>query len=153
MILILKVNLKFSLIHKFLIGGKNRVDQMNKNATLFFTKILYVIFILGTIVSLLIVYKDIDSSIAFKFLMGYLFLIFFLLLYVPFITILNSRKLKWVEIFKFIALFILFGTLNYGFDYVFRTSNIDLFREFSIALGLTFSISFIDITLLKREIE
>jgi len=86
--------------------------------------------------------------------MGYFFLTFFMFLYVPFITILNSRKLKWVEIrkrlFKFIAVFILFGALNYGFDYVFRPSNIDLFREFSIALGLAFGGSFIDVTFLKK---
>jgi len=85
---------------------------MKKNAVLIFTRTLYMLFIIGTIISLFIVYKDIDNSFAFKFLMGYLFFTFFLLLYVPFITILNSRKLKWVEIrkrlTKFIALFVLF---------------------------------------------
>jgi len=109
------------------------------------------------LISIFIIYKDIDSSITFKFLIGYLFLIFFLLLYVIFITIFNSRKLKWGEIkgrlFKFISLFILFGALNYVFDYTFRPSNIDLFREFSIAIGLAFGISFISITLYKRETE
>ncbi|MDS1030050.1 hypothetical protein RDV78_06020 [Bacillota bacterium LX-D] len=123
--------------------------------SLIFTRILYTLFIIGTIISLFIVYKDIDNSIAFKFLIGYLFFTFFLILYVPFITILNSRKLKRVEIrkrlFKFIALFILFGSLNYIFDYVFRPSNIDVFREFSIALGLAFGISFIDVTFLKKK--
>lgn len=128
---------------------------MKKNTALVFTKILCILFIIGTIISLFIVYKDIGSSSAFKFLMGYLFLTFFLLLYIPFIIILNSRKLKWVEVrkrlFKFIALCILFGGLNYGFDYVLRPSNIDLFREFSIALGLAFSASFIDVTFLKKK--
>jgi len=124
---------------------------MKKNTALVFTKILCILFIIGTIISLFIVYKDIGSSSAFKFLMGYLFLTFFLLLYIPFIIILNSRKLKWVEVrkrlFKFIALCVLFGGLNY----VFRPSNIDLFREFSIALGLAFSASFIDVTFLKKK--
>lgn len=128
---------------------------MKKNTTLVFTKILYILFIIGTIISLFIVYKNIGSSSAFKFLMGYLFLTFFLLLYIPLITILNLRKLKWVEVrkrlFKFIALCVLFGGLNYGFDYVFRPSNIDLFREFSIALGLAFGASFIDVTFLKKK--
>lgn len=128
---------------------------MKKNIVLIFTRILYMLFIIGTILALFIVYKHIDSIIAFKFLMGYLFLTFFLLLYVPLITILNSRKLKWVEIrkrlFKFIVLFILFGSLNYIYDYVFRHSNIDLFREFSIAFGSAFGISFIDVTFLKKK--
>ena len=128
---------------------------MKKNTTLNFTKILYVLFIIGTIISLFIVYKNIDSSITFKFVMGYFFLTLFMLLYVSFITILNSRKLKWVEIrkmlFKFIVAFVLFGALNYGFDYVFRPSNIDLFKDFSIALGLAFGGSFIDATFLKKK--
>lgn len=128
---------------------------MKKNMSLIFTRILYILFIIGTIISLIIVYKDINSSISFKFLMGYLFFTFFLLLYVPFITVLNSRKLKWIEIrkrlLKLIALFILYGTSNYVFDYIFRPSNIDFFREFSIALGLAFGSSFIDVTFLKKK--
>lgn len=130
---------------------------MKKNIFLIFTRILYTLFFIGTMISLIIVYKDIDSSITFKFLIGYLFFICFLIVYVIFITVFNSRKLKWGEIkgrlFKFIALFILFGVLNYVFDYAFRPSNIDLFREFSIALGLAFGISFISITLYKRETD
>lgn len=128
---------------------------MKKNRVLIFNRILYILFAIGTIILLWMTYKDIDSRIAFKFGIGYLFLTFFLLLYIPFITILNLRKLKWIEIrkrlFKFIALFILFGTLNYILDHVFRPSNIDLFREFSIALGLAFGISFIDVTFLKKK--
>lgn len=126
---------------------------MKKNRVLIFTRILYILFAIGTISLLWMAYKDIDSRMAFKFGIGYLFLTFFLLLYIPFITILNLRTLKWIEIrkrlSKFIALFTLFGTLNYTFDYVFRVSKIDLFREFSNALGLAFGISFIDVTLLK----
>ncbi|WP_066499606.1 hypothetical protein [Abyssisolibacter fermentans] len=129
---------------------------MKKNTILFFTRILYILFIIGTIISLFVVYKDIDSSIAFKFVMGYLFFTFFMLLYIPLITIINLRKLKWIKIrkklLKFIVLFVLFGSLNYVFDYVFRPSKIDLFREFSNALGLAFGISFIDVIFLKKGI-
>lgn len=128
---------------------------MKKFTALLFTKLLYVLFIIWTIISLFIVYKNIDSSIAFKFLIGYLFFTFFMILYVPFITILNSRKLKWVEIrkklFRFLALFILYGALNFVIDYIFRPSKIDLFREFSVALGLAFGSSFTDITFLKKK--
>lgn len=128
---------------------------MKKNRVLIFTRILYILFAIGTIILLLMAYKGIDSRIAFKFGIGYIFLTFFLLLYIPLITILNLRKLKWIEIrkrlFKFIASFTLFGTLNYIIDYVLRPSNIDLFREFSIALGLAFGITFIDVTFLKKK--
>lgn len=113
------------------------------------------LFAIGTIIILWMVYKNIDSGIAFKFAIGYVFLTLFLILYVPIITILNLRKSKWVEIrkrlFKFIALFILFSALHYIYDCVFRHSNIDLFRVFSSAIGLAFGISFIDVTFLKKK--
>ncbi|WP_123054362.1 hypothetical protein [Clostridium sp. JN-1] len=130
---------------------------MRKNIVLIFTKILYILFIVGTIVLLFISNKhiDIDNDIAFKFGMSYFFLTLFMLLYVPFITILNSRKLKFHKIrkrlFKFFAMLILFGTLNYAFDYVYRPSKIDLLREFSTALGVVFGWCFIDITFLKNK--
>lgn len=120
-----------------------------------FTRILYVLFIMGTIVVLRMAYNGINSSIALKFGIGYLFLTFFLILYIPIITVLNSKKLEWYDIkrrlIRFIVTFILFGSLNYIFDYVFRPSNINLFRNFSIALGTAFGISFVDVILLKKK--
>lgn len=128
---------------------------MKKNILLVLTRTLYALFTIGTIISLFIVYKDIDSSFAFKLVMGYLFFTFFMLLYVPLVTILNSRRLKWSEIkkrlFKFIASFVMLGVANYVLNYVFMPSNIDLFRVLSTALGLAFGISFIDVIFLKKE--
>ena len=128
---------------------------MKKNVGLIFTRILYVLFTIGTIISLFIVYRDIDNSFVFKFLIAYVFFAFFMLLYIPFITVLNSRKFKWVEIRKrlirFGGLFILFGASNYLIDYFFRPSNIDLFRTFSSAFGVSFGISFIDVIFLKNK--
>ena len=127
---------------------------MGKNKYLYLTRTIYFLFFIATIASILIVYRGFNSSIAFKFLMGYLFFTFFLLLYVPIITIVNSRKLKWFEIrkrlFKFIFLFILFGVVNYTMDFFFRPLKVDLFRELSIALGLAFGISFFDVTFSKE---
>lgn len=128
---------------------------MKKNIIPIFTRVLYIIFAIQTVILLWVVYKDINSDITFKFAIAYLFLTFFLLFYTPFITILNLKRLRWVDIrkrlFKFITLFVLFGTLNYGFDYVFRPSNIDLLRAFSISFGLAFGISFIDVIFLKKK--
>ena len=131
---------------------------MKKNAAvLIFTRILYVLAVIGTIISLFIVYKDIDSIFAIRFLMGFLYFVFFMLLYIPFITVINSRKFQGAEIrkrlLKFIVLFISFGVSNYVFDYFFRPSNIDFFREFSVPLGLSFGIAFIDATFLKSKVD
>lgn len=128
---------------------------MKDHKVLNFTRLLYTLFGISTIIMFWMVYKDIDSSIGFKFGIVYLFLTFFLLIYTPIITILNLLNLKWIHIrkrvFKFVILFIFFGSLNYIFDYFFRPSNIDLLREFSVAFGLAFGISFLDIIFSKKK--
>ena len=128
---------------------------MKKNVLLTFTKILYTVCIIGTLITLFIVYKRVDSSIAYKFVVGYVLLAFFMILYIPIVTILNSRKLKWMEIrrrlFRFIGLIIVYGTINCIFDYFFRHSKIDLFRAFSHPLGFAFAISFLDVIFFKNN--
>ncbi|MEG0773846.1 hypothetical protein [Clostridium sp.] len=128
---------------------------MNRNRSLIFTRVLYILFAIETIIIIWIAYKDIDSSIAFKFGIGYILLTLFLLLYIPLIAIFNLRKFKWAEIkkrvAKFIALFILFSTINYISSYVIRDTNKDLLNVFSGALGLAFGLSFIDVILLKKK--
>ncbi|AQR91944.1 hypothetical protein [Clostridium saccharobutylicum] len=121
---------------------------MNRNILLSFSKFLAWLFIICTIIMLFIIYNNIENNIISTFGMFYFYLVLLVVTCIPLITILNLRKLKSVQLkerlFKFIALFILFSILNYVFDYTFRHSNIDLFREFSIAFGLTFIISFND---------
>lgn len=128
---------------------------MKKSKQLIFTKILYSLFTIMTILSLFIVYKNSDNDLSFKFLVGYIFLVFFMLAYVPLIAIVNTRKYKWVyirkSIFKFIALFILLSILNYVFDYIIRPSKIDLFSIFSTSAGLSFGIAFFNIMFLKED--
>lgn len=134
---------------------QQKVIIMKKNKVLVFTSVLYVVFAMGTISSLFIVYKDIDSNFAFMFLIGYLFFTVFLLIYIPFITFLNSRKLKWIEmrkrLFRFVIFFISFSALNYILDYIFRPDNISLFREILIAFAIAFGVAFADVTLLKKD--
>ena len=117
--------------------------------------ILYVIFIIGTIIICFLSYMNIKCNIPMPFIIGYLVLTLFLVIYTFIMTILNLRKLKWVEIkkriFKFIILFVSFGILNIIFDYLFRHSNIDPFKEFSKSLGLVLAFSFYDITFLKKK--
>lgn len=128
---------------------------MKKNIVLLFTKILCVLFIVGTIILLVMINKHIDNSAASKFGMCYFFLVLFMVIYIPFITILNSRKLKFVYIrkrlFKFAIMFVLLGILNYVFDYMYNPSTINLFRELSTAFGIAFGSSFIDIIFLKKK--
>lgn len=128
---------------------------MKKDKILVFTKSLFVLFIICTIVSFIIVYNNIDSRIAFNFLIAYLALSFFMLVYIPTMIIVKSRNLTWIDvrkrIVKLCVVFITFSSSSYIFDLVFRSSNIDLVRNLTIALGLSVGLLFIDIILLKKK--
>ncbi|AKA68176.1 hypothetical protein [Clostridium scatologenes] len=126
---------------------------MKKDILSVLTKILYIVFIIETIILMWIVYNHIAGKIALYFGISYIFLTLFLIVYVPIVTIFNLKKLKWSYVrkrfFSFFILFVVFGALNYTFDYIFRPSSINLFRNISIALGLAFGISFSDVVLKK----
>lgn len=125
---------------------------MKRYIGLTFTKLLYILFIIGTIISLIIVYRDLDGSFAFRFVMWYVFLTFFLLIYTGIVTIVKLKRLKWAEVKKrlirFIFLFILFSCINYGIGYCLGRAP-DFYRILSTSFGLSFGISFIDIIFSK----
>lgn len=129
---------------------------MEKNKKMFLTRILYGLFVLSTLVIIFIVYKDIGNDISVNFLLGYSFFAFFMLIYIPVVTIVNARSFKWaqikVSIVKFISILLLFTAITYGFDYLVRPTEINLVRNFSTSLGLSFSIAFFDIIFLKEKI-
>ena len=112
--------------------------------------IMYILFSLGAIVTTFIIYKNINSEFADKFVIGYLIIVFLLVpLYFLFISILNMRRLNGVEIrrrlLKFIGRFILYSVLILVLDHFFRPSKIDLLRTCSISLGVSYGMSFYDL--------
>ena len=129
--------------------------QKTRNKKLLLTKILYGLFLLSTLVIIFIVYKDIGNDISFNFLLGYLFFTFFMLIYIPGVTIMNTRGFKWtkikVSLVKFISILLFLTAINYGFDYLVRPTEINLIRSFSTSLGLSFSLAFFDIIFLKEK--
>ncbi|OPJ59597.1 hypothetical protein [Clostridium chromiireducens] len=128
---------------------------MNRNKTLIFTKSLYFLIIIGAIISGIIIYNDINNNIAIKFVLGYALLCVFFILYVPIITIVNARKLKLEYIKKllkeFVICFAMFFVLNCILDYVFISPNIDFLDALSDAGSLSFCVTFIDVTFLKKD--
>ncbi|WP_225742817.1 hypothetical protein [Marinilactibacillus sp. Marseille-P9653] len=128
---------------------------MRKNKQLLFTKVLYGVFFIATILSLIIVYIDSDSDLLFKFVSAYVFLAFFMVLYIPIVTIKNLKVFKWRDIRKslvtFIILFLSFSVLNYGFNYMFRPESLDLIKTLSVSFGLSAGIAFFDFTFLKEN--
>ncbi len=121
--------------------------------TLLFTKVIYLLFGICTIITCIIVYNNVDNNIATKFVMGYAGLVLFMLLYIPIITLFNARKLKWGNLKKvlnkFIFLFSIMFLLNCGLNYIFK-ANINILHAGSNALGLSFGLAFMDVIFLKK---
>jgi hypothetical protein len=127
---------------------------MKKNNTLLFTKIIYLLVIIGTIITMIVVYNNIDNNIATKFVIGYAVLIIFFLLYVPIITLINARRFKWTYIKKMlneaIFFFVIIFIFNCVFDYIFKRSCIDIVNACINSFCISFSGAFIDVTFLKK---
>jgi hypothetical protein len=120
-----------------------------------FNNIIYVIFIIATIISIFIVYKNIDNKFAIGFVIGYAIFAVVFLFYVILGIILNVTKLKWVGIRKrmirFIKIFVILGILNYIFDYVFKSKKIDFLNMLSVSFGLALGSSFFDLVFFRER--
>jgi len=58
---------------------------MKKNISLFCTKIIYLLFIIATAISMCIVYKNVENTLAIRFVIGYVIFAFLFLFYIIFI--------------------------------------------------------------------
>ena len=120
-----------------------------------FTKIIYLVIIVATIITCFIVYKDIDSKVAIGFVVGYAIFMFLYLIFIVFITIFNLRKFKWIDIrtklFKLLIYFIIISGLNYSLDYYFRPSEIELFKILTRSFAIAFGVCFGDVMFFQKK--
>ena len=119
------------------------------------TYLIYLLVVVGMIILFFIVYKDIDSSFSFAFIIGYIIFLFLTFLYFMIAIIINLRKSRWIEIrkrlYKFIAYFVLFSVFSYIAGYIFKSSELDLLNIISIPLGLSLGIAFFDLVIFKDK--
>lgn len=114
------------------------------------------IFIISLIIVLFIVYKDIDSSIAFKFVVGFVIYTLLYIIFMIFTTIIKTRKLESFDrnkrIGRFMFLFIILTLVYYMGNFIFiKESNIDLLRITTISLSTAFGISYGDVLFAKNK--
>ncbi|MDQ0273975.1 hypothetical protein [Cytobacillus purgationiresistens] len=116
--------------------------------------ILFIVFLVGTILTIFIIYKDIDTSLSLKFIIGYVIYLLLYGLFSIFLVIANTRKLNWIQIrkrfFTFIILFISLSTLHYLLSYFFRRSEMDVW-DLGIPLGVSFGWAFSDLMSWKKK--
>ncbi|WP_338786115.1 hypothetical protein [Metabacillus sp. FJAT-53654] len=128
---------------------------MKKFPTNLISNMFYTIFVVSTIITLFIVYKDIDNSFAIKFVIGYVVFLMLFIFYFIVATVNNMRKVKWVDIIKrmyrFISTFVLLSGTSIIYCYFFRQTEIDYYRIFHIALGLSLGIAFFDLAFSSKK--
>jgi len=115
--------------------------------------------IIGLIITMIIVYKNILNVFEVRFVIGYLIFIFLLAFYFLSITILRMRELKWVELRKRILKFVRLSFLNsvsvfvlvFVFDYFFKTLKLNFVKVLYTSVSLAFGVSFLDLVFLNKE--
>ncbi|AOV09105.1 hypothetical protein BI350_05530 [Sporosarcina ureilytica] len=114
-------------------------------------------FVVSTGITFYIVYRDIDNSFSFKFLVGYVIFLFLYLVYFIIATVINIRKLRWFDIgkrlYRFIASFVCLSGTSIIYYYFFKSTEIDYYRVFSPALGISLGISFFDLAFSNKKNE
>jgi MFS family permease len=117
-----------------------------KNKLVALTTFIYLLFIIGTIITLWIVYKNVEYSWTYPFVIGYLILLFSVSIYLFFTSVSNMRKMKRVEVRKriktFTGLFLSFLTINVLLTF-FTKGKVDVLSEISIPLGLALGVAFV----------
>ncbi|MFJ5565720.1 hypothetical protein [Lysinibacillus xylanilyticus] len=115
--------------------------------------ILFIVFLTGTILSIFIIYKDIDTSFSLKLITGY---VIYLLLYGIFIiamVIANMRKLNWIQIrkrvFTLIIWFIFISVAHYLVFYILN-KKMDVW-DLGVPLATSFGLSFSDLMFKKKK--
>ncbi|MGE6721455.1 hypothetical protein ACQKGD_29695 [Peribacillus frigoritolerans] len=116
--------------------------------------ILFIVFLAGTILTIFIIYKDIDTSLSLKFIIGYVIYLLLYGLFSLFLVIANTRKLNWIQIrkrfFTFIIWFISLSAGHYLLSYFFKRSEMDVW-DLGIPLGVSFGLAFSDLMSWKKK--
>jgi tryptophan-rich sensory protein len=116
--------------------------------------IIYTLIGVGTVITLFIVYKEIDNSFSYKFVIGYLILLLLTFLYSIIVTVINVRKLSWSEIRKrlirLIIIYLISSGLNLITKYFFKP-DWDYVKVFTLSIGYSLGWAFFDLVFIKKK--
>lgn len=110
--------------------------------------------IFSTICMLFIIYKDIDTPLSTKFLIGYVILLLGYFLYFVF----TITKYMWKSdqskvrkrLLKFVIIFLGFSITKYLFNYFFQSSDLQI-SDFATTLGISLGLTFWDLLFPKTS--
>ncbi|NLB20593.1 MAG: hypothetical protein GX829_07180, partial [Clostridium sp.] len=120
-----------------------------------FTKILIALLIIGTFISMSIVYQDSNNLAAINFVRGYVFFVFFMVLYIFIIVVRAFRSFRREELIKkssrFFLRFFLFTLFVFSVNYILKPDQIDFFRASAIGFGSSFGLTYSEIIFFKPK--
>ncbi|MDD7794214.1 hypothetical protein [Clostridium sp. 'White wine YQ'] len=117
-------------------------------------KLMYIVFIIWSVATIVVISKNIESKSAIIIVIGYIVYLFVMVFYLIIKTLMNIRNLKLREIkkrfIKFILMAAIFGGTSCIIDYFFRPEKFDILRSFSISISLALGIYFFDLAFTKK---
>ena len=117
--------------------------------------LMYTLGIVGFIITLFIIYKDINNSFATKFIFGYLIYLVLFVFYFVIGTIMNLRKIEWVDIrkrlYKFIVNFVFLSCLGLIYCYLKKSSEIDFDKVLFLPLAISLASAFSDLPFIRKN--
>lgn len=118
------------------------------------TFILTLIFLVSTVFTIIIVYKNMDNSLGIKFVIGWVIYLILYSLYLFIMVLMKMRKLKWLEIRKrllnFLTVFCISSVLILVLNVLFHRS---MMSGVSTASAVALGITFFDLAFIKQEKE
>lgn len=116
--------------------------------------IFYTIFGISTTLLLIILFKDIDNSFSYKFIVFYVVFLLLFFIYFIIVMVIEMRKLKWSNIrkrlYKFISYFLILSAISMIYNYFFNIE-MEYYEVFSIPLGVSLGISFFDLVIFRKS--
>lgn len=110
-----------------------------------------IIFSISTLLTIFIVYKDINHPLATAIVGGYVIFLIASLFYFLFTILWKARKLPRPELKRRTRRFILYFVIFFGLSFLINLSDPNYYKSISIALGMSLGLSFFDLVLLPKK--
>lgn len=127
---------------------RNRGIALNIKKQKWVTITLYLMFLIGLIVTMYIILTDKDTPYSFGFVIGFVIFLLLFALFQMFMIVKNIRKLSVtdikIRILKFVGTFAFLLVVTWTLNYIFRPERLYIL-DFGIPLGLAIGITFYDL--------
>lgn len=119
--------------------------------------IFSILFIIGTVILIWMMNKDMKGKFVGKFVVIYLYVLFLLITAILCTTLFRLKNLKLADIKKIIfrgfCIFFLYGILGCIFGYFFKGNKLDLYKNFYRGIPVVLGICAFEIILFKKKRE